>query len=690
MGSLQGVIDDLTAALNSKIEDLNNLLAQLEGLSFTPVGDEVVNEIDDLKTRLEAINPDALSDVEKLAITAALAVLRAIDLENKVITGLKQAYHAAEGEVKSLLDQLNTALQGLSGRFNVFSPDALLGPVNGLLDQAGKLVEGLDGRSLLGFLYDLLEQLKSALQALDPGRILDPLQAPYNEMMAAVNRLDPAQWLAPLRAIYAEIDRLIDIVDVTPLLDRLTQLQNELFASIRTTILNALDGLHLPEPLGSFFTQLRPVMELMTDALFGDPATNLPQLSLQIRDHISLGSLFAPLDTVFMQLVDLIEQIPPDALTSVMETIRQGVGLGLEALDPNAILLRFRQGYSQLAELSPSRLLGVSNGLPGLKASFSLKVSAAPANVQTDHQADIAAITARFDVVFAAVNPAAPGGTLANLTAEHNSLLDALRQRTNALDHSSALPDYTRLRHSLDKLLPDFLRQAQPLSHSAIIAGFYAMRPSTKAAKFEEVIDRFIRSVQPFETALAPGINDFFNMLHDLISLINPLAVRDSVAAIYTEIHAKVRILDPDTLTTQLTTLMNTLTAPLHAIDPAQIKSQINAVYNSALAALTNNVKAILDDLVGIINDALRSIKAAFKALIDQIKAAITAILSDLHAVFDRLEQLVFVDILERLNRVLDNLGMSFDSELDRVVNAFDSMLAAIPLGSGASVGAGV
>jgi hypothetical protein len=50
--------------------------------------------------------------------------------------------------------------------------------------------------------------------------------------------------------------------------------------------------------------------------------------------------------------------------------------------------------------------------------------------------------------------------------------------------------------------------------------------------------------------------------------------------------------------------------------------------------------------------------------------------------VVKRLEELVFVELLERLKRLIDNLGLSFEKELERVRNAFDEMLAAIPLGS--------
>jgi hypothetical protein len=504
--------------------------------------------------------------------------------------------------------------------------------------------------------------------------------------MGAVGRLDPAQWVAPLQALYDEIDGLISLIDVTPLLDKLNDLQTELFANIRAVLLDALDGLSLPEPLGGFFAQVRPILEIMTEAVFGDPNTELRQLSLEIRNRVNLSSLFAPLDAAFLELVHLLEELPPDQVTIVMNTIRQSVGIGLEVLNPQAILARFRGAYGRLAELSPNNLLGVSLSLPTLKLNFQARASAAP----PARQADVSAVSARFDVVIRGVSPQITTGQMRQLITSHTNLLGALRRRISALDSSSASENYTQLRRSLDKLLPDFLRQAQPLTYTDILAGLYGMRPSTKAHQFELVLERFLQHVRPMADALEPGINNFFTTLHDLIGLINPLNVRDAVAAIYAEIRLKVRVIDPEDLRLKLAGLLDTATAPLHAIDPAQIKAQINAVYNSALAALTNGVKAILDDLVAVIDDALRNIKTAIKDLMAQIKAAIAAILHDLQMVLDRVEQLVFVDILERLGRVIDNLGMSFDVELDRVRNSFDAMLDVIPLDSSASVSVSV
>ncbi|MBZ0287958.1 MAG: hypothetical protein K8I30_10115, partial [Anaerolineae bacterium] len=237
IGQLQTLITDLGSALTGHIETLNGYLAQLEQLSFKPVSDVVIAEIDDLKTRLEAINPNALSDVEKLAIRGALAVLEAIDLETQVINGLKQGYNAAESQVKQLLNALADALNRLRDHMRGFGPEAVLEPVNNLIQEINAFTDQINGRVLLRPLYDQIDELAGLADAISPGSLLTPLQAPYDTMMATVQRLDPSTWVAPLEALYTEIDRLINFIDITPLFDELDRLQREWFAEARTAIL---------------------------------------------------------------------------------------------------------------------------------------------------------------------------------------------------------------------------------------------------------------------------------------------------------------------------------------------------------------------------------------------------------------------------------------------------------------------
>ena len=89
LGQLQDLVTELESAMQGEIDSLKELLQQAEALSYKPVSDAVIAEIDGLKSRLQAINPNALSDAEKLALKSALAILEAIDLENQAIVGVE-------------------------------------------------------------------------------------------------------------------------------------------------------------------------------------------------------------------------------------------------------------------------------------------------------------------------------------------------------------------------------------------------------------------------------------------------------------------------------------------------------------------------------------------------------------------------------------------------------------------------
>lgn len=681
IAQIQVLADDLEAAIGSELDSLENLLSQLETLSFKPVSDEVIAEIDDLKARLQAINPDALSDAEKLAIGAALAVLEAIDLDGKVVAVLKDGYNEVEVGIKRILDQVVAALNQLKERIGGFSPNVLLEPAAGLFDEAADQVDRLNGQALLAPLYDQLKELTDQLSSLSPGQLLAPLQEPYDTVFASVHRIDPSTWVAPLHDLHSEIGRLVDLIDVTPLLDELDQRQRALFESLRSNILAALDALDLPEPFATFFAQIRPIIELMTDALFGDPDTALRDLNVEFQARVDLKALFAPLDAAFQELIELIETLPEGDLTSAMNALRQSLGAGLEALNPQAIIGQLRNGYGRLAELAPTHLLGTTLNLPALKLAFEARAAEAPA----DRQPDALSVSARFEAVISATTPQLETGQMQRLIREHHAAKEALRLRINQLDDSSASQSYARLRRSLDRLLPEFLRQPDPLTHADIIAGIHAMRPSAKAGLFEDAISRLLQQTEPLQSAIEPAFNDFFALLREIMVIINPLAIRDDIEAIYDTLREKLEILDPEALSAAIDPLWANLTAPLNAINPAQLAARIDASFRNAVDALAGPLKLVLDELAALIDDQLRAIRAAVLDLLDQVESALSGSLGSVDAVLKRIEDLIFVGILERLCRVIDNLGLSFEAELDRVQNAFNAMLAAIPIRAGVS-----
>jgi ElaB/YqjD/DUF883 family membrane-anchored ribosome-binding protein len=683
VNKLDSLTAELQAALEGRMNDLTNLLSQLDTLSFEPVSDQVIAEIDELRTRLEAIDPNTLSDVEKLALRAALALLEEIDLEDQVISGLKQGYRAVEGEIKGLLDEITAALEQLRETIEGFDPGKVLGPVSEGLDAAGEAVKKVNGQALVRPLQEQVDNLVEKLEEFSPGQVLDPLQAPYDSMMETVNRLDPAQWVAPLNELYEQIDHVIDLVDVTPLLDELDRMQRELLSNVRMAIMEALDAVELPEPFAGFFTGMRPFLDGVTDAIFGDPDTELKQISTRVNTELSLGRLSEPLDAVFDELIGMVGEIPPDDLTDAMNAVRSGLGFGLEALDPDAVINGFREGQARLAELDPRALLA-PQALPKLKLAFEVEAGAAP----QDRRDEVISVSARFDAVISLVAPGVDASLIQPLIEAHDSLADALRRRINALDASGAVEGYADLRESLDGVVPQFLRSRTPLTHDEIMAGLRAMRPSVKFDRVEEVLERFLQEIRPLGDALEPAFNGLFEGIREALMFVNPLDLKDAVEDIYEAVRRKVRVLDPDALADSIReNFFDPLTGALDDINPATIKGEVDEIYRETLAAVSTTVREVLDDIAGVLEEQLKAMREEIQNILDQIEETLGNTAGRVKEVVERLEKLVFVELLERLKRLIDNLGLSFDKELDRVRNAFDEMLAAIPLGSGGASG---
>lgn len=677
---VQELLNELDAALKDGVEDLKKILAKLEELSFAPVGDAIVAEIDDLKKRIKAMNPNALSDPEKLAIKAALAFLEGFDLENLIEQKAKEGFDAARGAVKPLLDELEAVLRRLRQQLEPYNPTRFVGALNDLLDEAQKLADKLDAKPLLKPLYEQAEGFVRRLEALSPGSLLDPLAAPYKEVVGAVNQLQPERLIAPLNALYAEVDRLIDLVDVTPVLEELDRRQKELFKDANAALLNALDELDLPSPFKEFFAEVRPAVAAMTGALFGDPATEVERLSRDLTANLDVTGIFKPLDKFFDELMKMLGGVPAGDLTAVFETLRKVFGPGFNALDPRNLLEALRRGERRLEELSPRLLYALPLSLPALRVTLAARVSAAPPARTEDAKAALL----RFDASVKLTSPTEAQSLLAELNNAHQNLLNALRTRVNSLEASGAEAAYGRLRDQFERVLPDFLQRDEPLTHADVIEGIETLRPTRRAGELKQVFERFLQRLRPLQAAVEEAGRKFFKAIRDVLDLINPLSVKDAVADIYQTIHEKVRILDPEKLAAALrASIFEPVEKALKALDPAALKARLNEAYQKVLKAIVGNIRPILDDIAAALDELLGKIRGEVTKILGQLKETIGRAQAIFEGMVKQVEDLVFVEILDRLRRVLDNLGVSFEKELSRVRNAFDQMLAALPLDIG-------
>jgi ElaB/YqjD/DUF883 family membrane-anchored ribosome-binding protein len=293
--------------------------------------------------------------------------------------------------------------------------------------------------------------------------------------------------------------------------------------------------------------------------------------------------------------------------------------------------------------------------------------------------------------VISLVTPGVDASLIQPLIEAHDALAEALRRRVNALDASGALEAYADLRKSLDGVVPPFLRSPTPLTHDEIMAGLRAMRPSVKFDRVQEVLERFLQEIGPLGDALEPAFNGLFRGIREALMFLNPIDLKDAVEDIYEAVRRKVRLLDPEALADSIReNFFEPLTGALEDINPATIKGEIDETYRETIAVVSTTVREVLDDIAGSLEEQLEAMREEVQNLLDQIEESLGTTAGRVKEVVKRLEELVVVELLERLKRLIDNLGLSFDKELDRVRNAFDEMLAAIPLGSSGGSSGGV
>lgn len=679
IAQLSQAITALSAALDDAVQQLTDLASQLDDLSFKPVGDAVVGEIDELRSRLAAMNPNAMSDVEKLALQGALAIVRAVDLEGIVQREVKQGFGIARDAALSGLDQVGGVLDGLREQVERFSPQRLVQDLVNVLEEARGTVAQLDGRALMRPLYGEVDKLAGLLGEANPGALLAPLEAPYRTVVEGVEQLNPDRLVEPLNSIYARIDQLIDKVNVVPLLEELDRREKALLADVRQAIIAGLESLHLPAPLDSFYALIKPVLEGLTEALLADPSVELRRVGLDLSTRFKPSDLFAPLDSAFAQFIGMLAAIPAADIEAAFNSLRTGLGVGLDALDPGRVTTALRAGRGQLAALSPRVLMSTSLQLPAVQARFELRVASVPVNLQ----ARVAATRARLGSLVALVD--GDGSLVTPLLVAHDGLDRALGQRLASLDSSGALASYGRVNANLRRLLPVFLFSPQPLTQADILSGLAAMRPSSQAGALDALFARFQSRVKSMQDVLDPAFAEFFNTLREPLQALSPLAIKDDVAAVYEALHAKVRVIDPAALATDLhAAIYDPVHAALEAVDPAKLGLRLDAAYHSALTAVTDKVRALLDSIGTALDSQLQRLRGAVDRIVQMIESALQQAADVFDGLVGTIEHLVFVEVLERLRRLVRTLGVSFEREVDRVVSAFDQMLNAIPLGGSA------
>ena len=628
MGTLTGVLKDpaVLKPLNDIKGALDTATQQIRTLSFAPVTDEVLDEIDQITRALQGIDSSKLSPALQLALQGALALLPddltfatgpiEADFDQLVDKGPGALVAAVRAPVGQLLAQVKhyepAALIG----------DALSEPFNQLVDK----MQAFAPSGLLGPVNQELEALKSRLrESAGPGRLLEPLQAPFDQLRADFDRIEPDAVVKPLQeALDAAIDKALKAIPVedllTPVGAALAKVQEAV--ELGNKIVALVDKVHaLLQDLADGATQL--------DAWLSSIMTPISQLADTSPVQATLGQIRGSLDsTKAAALGDRFEAAVAPAVSA------------LDALGPQAHLTAIVQAYR---EISPQAL----QALPGSPQKAAL--------VQVLDRA----------------NPLQPafGAPFESLTAFRQHITSV----RGAL--SADLAGWDARYHAPDGVL-------------ACLTGLQATGSSLAAWIQDTATSRIVRPVKALLAIVGPVAALIEPVLSQLRALMTAVTAKltglltgpGSVTAIkdaVDQLVARIRHLDLGFLSDSLRDLFHQMRAKLEAVNPAALAGIVDKAFDDMLATLdmsqiipAADVKKLDDDYAAVV---AKLKKLDPKNLVAAVQPVFEATVLPLIRAFD------LSAVLDALIAMLQRLKGDLKTQLDRVNQAYRAMLAAAP-----------
>lgn len=244
----------------------NDLIAALEGLkSNIQVADDLTELYEEVKTRVIGLLPpyaQAVLDVETfkrlMALTDPTRFITALDERfetikaklipidpSAIVADLDQTYEAVLALVDGvdISDSLNTVRDNLNqvkDLVNILRIDFLGEDIDDAVASFRSVIEGLDPAQFFGELDALHAELLAIVADLLPSALLGGLQTLLDQVQAIVDAVNPRTVLGePLNAAWEAIQDALDQIDFTiilsPLVERLDELQVDFIASLQRT-----------------------------------------------------------------------------------------------------------------------------------------------------------------------------------------------------------------------------------------------------------------------------------------------------------------------------------------------------------------------------------------------------------------------------------------------------------------------
>lgn len=667
-GTLDGVIGELVTQTTSIADQLDDIISSLGEIQFDPVASEVIADIEDVTEKLSQIAPDSLSTVQRIALAAAVGILQALDFQENVTDFLTERCNELVALPQEPLQTVADQLDALFERVTAFDPEIIVAPLNDLYAQILEPIDNLEASALLQPLDDALSQAKEAFDTLSPAQLKAPLDELYAPLPAALDTLSPTELLQPVVDVFDRFEEALRKVDLTILFDELETLLDELFAQAKAEIVDHIQGLGLPAPVSDFLTSLTALLDLVSPTFFTDPANKFIGAMDAIMADFSPGDLFIPLQTLYDQLVALLDQVDDEVLVGGFEQVRETLTTTLNRTDPailaggiNNLSLETSTFY---AALNPGSLTTALDGpYQSLTTAFArLDETTIPPELQ--------ALYDQIEDLVTSVNPQPSLSTLQGSYTTALNQLDGLGQ----VSLDGLADTFAPIRQQIDGLIPDFLRE--PVTAEGVAAALNDLRPDAIAAEVDAAFAEFRQRFTALRPQLVAELQGFAEEQRDLLVFFDFRVLAEKFQEIYDAITAQVAALNPAAIVADLQGTFDTVKTQIDELNPTFLVDELTETFDQ----VKDKLDALgLDTVEAGLDASLQNVKDKL-ALLDPVEILRQAGLLDTFAELeDALAAVSVATVIADLDEALKKLCAELESELEKTQAAFERMISAIP-----------
>jgi methyl-accepting chemotaxis protein len=635
---LQGLdVPALIEQLRQKVEEIIDALIPID---FAVVVDPVVAEIEENTAKLREIDTESLNELLRAALAVALDVIIKIDFTAAISTPLEDEFAAVKAVPAQAIEQLQERYEQAISTLDDLNPEQLLQALFAAFDTLDEAVGTLDVTTLLRPLDELHEQhLQRPLDELKPSTLLQPVSEAFQDLTPVFDGIDGATIIAPVNDQLNTLKAAVEDLDITGWIDDLLAAVEEVKQDLRD-----IRPSEILQPLVEDFERLEAELDRFKPSVLFGPVAELAAPLLQFLEGLQQQTTTA-LFEMFQAPVRVLDRLQPETLTQSIQKEIDNLIVALRALQ---LPVRFNQLKGQY---------------------FDLQLA-----VQADDT--------RASLVAELLDPQEH---LGEFVSAHDDLLAALEGLKQNVEIPDLAPLYDELRVRMLALLPPFARElldpetfkrimrlADPTRFLQELDGRFEalknklipIRPQDIAAELDETYETVLALVDELE--IEESLNQVKDMLDEIKGVVSTIRI-DFVAA-------------------DIDRAVDDLRAMVDALDVSRLFADLDALHHEVELVVESTLPS---QMLSGLQETLDQVKDIVEAVDPRtvLGASLNEAWESVQGVLDEVD---FTVILSPIVDKLDELEASFETNLRRTEDAFDTMLGAArgALGGGVSVGA--